>query len=89
MNNDWINYSNGNQGVVSQNTIIPYHGGYGYQYYEVISEADQGIVSQQITMPMIDCGSVLNGGADSDDVEHEDKETQEEEDSKIDLTLKL
>ncbi|KAK2413552.1 zinc finger protein [Trifolium repens] len=84
---DWINYSNGNQGVASQNTIIPYHGGYGYQY-EVINEAHRCIVSQQTTMPKIDYGSVSNLNA-SDAVDHDEKETQEEEESNIDLTLKL
>ncbi|MCI38402.1 zinc finger protein, partial [Trifolium medium] len=78
-----------NQGLVSQNTIIPYHRGYGYRYNEVINETDQGIVSQQITMTEIDYGSTSNGGADCDDVGHEDKETEKEEEFKIDLTLKL
>ncbi|CAJ2669521.1 unnamed protein product [Trifolium pratense] len=89
MNKDWINYLNGNQGLISQNTIIPYHGGYGYQYNEVINEVDQGIVSQQITMTEIYYGSTSNRGADCDDAEHEDKETEKEEEFKIDLTLKL
>jgi hypothetical protein len=83
MNNDWINNANGNQGVVSQNTIIPYHGGYGYD------NMIQGLVSQQITMTKVDYGLVSNGDADNDDAEHEDKEIEEEEESKIDLTLKL
>jgi hypothetical protein len=70
--------NNANQGVVSQNTIIPYHGGYGYD------NMIQGLVSQQITMTGVDYGLVSNG-----DAEHEDKEIEEEEESNIDLTLKL
>ncbi|PNX74500.1 zinc finger protein [Trifolium pratense] len=34
MNTDSINHANSNQGVVSLNTVTPYHGAYGYQYNE-------------------------------------------------------
>jgi hypothetical protein len=80
VNNDYLN---DNQGLISQNTFIPHHGGggYGYQY-----KADQGVVSQQITMTGIDYGSVSNGGAENNDA---GKETENEEESNIDLTLKL
>jgi len=53
------------------------------------NEANQSIMSQKVNMSEIEVGSVSEGGAVSDEVDHEDKETQEEEASKIDLTLKL
>jgi hypothetical protein len=56
------------------------------QIDQVINDANQSIVSQQATMTEIDYGSISNGG---DDVDHEDKDTQEEEAIKDDLTLKL
>jgi len=54
-----------------------------------VNEADQSIMSQKVTMPGIEVGSVSEGGVVSDEVDQEDKETQGEEASKIDLTLKL
>ena len=53
------------------------------------NEADQSIMNQKVTMSKIEVGKVLEGGALSDEVDQGDKETQEEEASKIDLTLKL
>jgi hypothetical protein len=59
------------------------------QHIPEIDEANQSIMSQKVNMFEIEVGSVLEGGAVSDEVDQEDKETQEEEASKIDLTLKL
>ncbi|WJX63060.1 hypothetical protein P8452_47987 [Trifolium repens] len=56
------------------------------QIDQVINDANQSIVSQQATMTEVDYGSISNGG---DDVDHEDKDTQEEKAIKDDLILKL
>ncbi|GAU36465.1 hypothetical protein TSUD_166310 [Trifolium subterraneum] len=92
MNKYWINYSNGTQRVVSQNTIIPYHGRYGYQYngYEnMIQLAASSNFDVGNLLGKVEYDSVSSGGADSDDVDHEDNVTPEEKESKIDFTLKL
>jgi hypothetical protein len=56
------------------------------QIDEVINDADQDIVSQQATMAEVDYHSISNAG---DDVDYEDKVTQEEEAIQDDLILKL
>ncbi|WJX57787.1 hypothetical protein P8452_43310 [Trifolium repens] len=56
------------------------------QIDEVINDADQDIVSQQATMAEVDYHSISNAG---DDVDYEDKDTQEEEAIQDDLILKL
>jgi len=53
------------------------------------NEADQGIVSHKVNMTEIEFGSISEGGVVGDEVDQEDNETQGEEASKIDLTLKL
>ncbi|KEH21993.1 putative transcription factor C2H2 family [Medicago truncatula] len=53
------------------------------------NEADQSMMSQKVIVSKIEVGKFSEGGAVSDEVDREDKETQEEEASKIDLTLKL
>ncbi|XP_045797236.1 zinc finger protein 2-like [Trifolium pratense] len=98
INKNWINYLNGTQRMVSQNTIIPYHGGYGYPYngYDNMIQLSASSnfhagnllevineADQGIMNPQI----TMPGGADGDN--QEDKDNQEEEESKIDLTLKL
>ncbi|GAU36468.1 hypothetical protein TSUD_166340 [Trifolium subterraneum] len=80
--------------LLSQNTITPYHMGYGYQYrgYDNMIpfatssnfKAGQGIVSPQIIVPEIDYGSVSNGGAGGDDdVDHEEKQTRERKNPRL------
>ncbi|GAU48644.1 hypothetical protein TSUD_405910 [Trifolium subterraneum] len=81
INTDSINHANSNQGVVSLNAVTPCHG-----IDEVINDAGQSIVSRQATMTEVDHGSISNG---DDDVDHEDKDTQEEEAIQDDLILKL
>ncbi|RHN44710.1 putative transcription factor C2H2 family [Medicago truncatula] len=58
-------------------------------HIDEVNEADQGILSHKVNMTEIEFGSILEGGVVSDEVDQEDNETQEEEASKIDLTLKL
>ncbi|GAU21495.1 hypothetical protein TSUD_242190 [Trifolium subterraneum] len=53
------------------------------------NHGDVGTVSPQITVVEIDYGSISNRATDGDDVNHENKETREEEESKIDLTLMI
>ena len=53
-------------------------------HIDEVNEADQGIASHKVNMT-----EIAEGGVVSDEVDQEDNETQEEEASKIDLTLKL
>ncbi|KEH21996.1 putative transcription factor C2H2 family [Medicago truncatula] len=94
-NKAWINYSNDNQGI-SLNNIPPFHMGCGYQYHgynNMIQHAGpSNFYAENLygaLQHISEIDEVNEGDAGSDEFDQEDKETQEEDASKIDLTLKL